>query len=92
MGRGDLRGVDAAALAHEEAVAQEEDPVAGGGDVGVVRDDEDAAPRVVGDAGELAEDDLAGAGVEGSGGLVGEDDGRLLGEDARERHALLLAA
>jgi hypothetical protein len=57
-----------------------------------MRDDDHGRPLLVGDAAQQLHHRAPTILVEGRGGLVGEDERRPVGEGARDRHALLLAA
>src|SRR5262245_61049486 len=78
------------AVAHDPVVDRE--PATGaGGELGVVRDQDDGDPPNLEPVDE-GEDVGARGGVEVAGGLVGEEQAGALHEGARERDALLLAA
>ena len=78
-------------VAHDPAVAHADDAVAGFGDLVVVRHEQDRlAARV--QAPEQLEHLVAAFGVERAGRLVGEQQRRLVGERARDRETLALAA
>src|SRR5436190_13916401 len=73
------------------AVADVDDAMRVGGDVGLVRDEDDrVAPRV--QPMEHLHDFLAGLRVEVAGRLVGEQDGRVVHQGARDGDALALTA
>src|SRR5690606_14533299 len=73
------------------AVANVDDPLGDGGDLGLVRDENDGvSPRV--ELGEGLEDLVRGRRVERAGRLVGEKEPRARDERSRDRDALALAA
>jgi hypothetical protein len=72
-------------------VAHRDEPVGGGGDAGIVGDDQQCLPRGA-QAVEQAEHVQRRCAVEIAGRLVCEDDERLVAERARDRHPLALAA
>jgi hypothetical protein len=78
-------------LLDEGAVAHRDQPVGGGGDSGVVRDDEQRLPGRAQAVQEPKHVEGCGA-VEVAGRFVGEDDERLVAEGAGDRDPLTLAA
>ena len=79
------------ALAFDAPVAHRQDARAAFGQRGIVRDDDER--RAVGvDAIEQRGDLLAGCAIELAGRLVGQQQARSVGQRARDRHALHLAA
>src|SRR5690606_20675590 len=89
------RSCDAVAhgtVAHDGSVGQADGPAGAGGEIGIMRDqDERGADAPVELAHEL-HDHVPGAGIEVAGRLVGKEDAGPVGERPRQRHALLLAA
>jgi hypothetical protein len=69
-----------------------DDAVAGGGEAGVVGDDQEGGAEVAVNAAHQGEDLVGRRGVEVAGGLVGEHQRRLARQRAGDRHALLHAA
>ena len=62
------------------------------GDSGIVAHHEHQPAFLVREVAKDFGNQPAGFGVEHAGGLIGEDDGRIAGQRARHRHALLFAA
>ena len=84
------RGVRAAL--DDAAVAQRDDLVGQRRELGVVRDEHERPAAVAVDRHEQLDDLAAGGAVEIARRLVGQQDRRIVGERARDRDALLLAA
>src|SRR5512134_4018551 len=74
------------------AIGQPDDAIGHRRDGGVVRNDHRGGPELGVDALERFEHHDACRNVQGAGGLVAQQDGRLLGDGAGNRDALLLAA
>src|SRR3954454_20419858 len=79
-------------LTHYSAVLELELTVEPGGDVGVVRGDDEREPELALERLDQVEHPLGGVRVEVTGRLVAEQDLRLLSERAGDRDALGLAA
>ena len=82
----------AALVAHHAAVAQGDPAVGRGGQLVIVRDENQGRPATAVHLGHQLEDVSAVARVEVAGRLVGKQNGGVVGEGAGDRHALLLAA
>ena len=75
---------------HERAVAHGDEPVGGGGDPGIVGDDDQGLPGFM-EGVEQPEHLQGGLAVEVAGGFVGQDDERVVGQGTGDRDPLALA-
>ena len=89
--RGARRG-RRAELAAEDPIYYRQHPIRLLADLGVVGDDDQGHAAARAELGEEVEDPLRGGRVDSPGRLVGEQQAGLVGERARERDALALAA
>ena len=78
--------------ADDAAVAKRDRHVGDRGDLGIVGDEDERRPARAVDLEQQVDDVAAGRAVEVAGRLVGQQDRRVVGERARDRDALLLAA
>ena len=79
-------------LASQAAIFEMKDAIAVGENAGVMRDHDHRSRMQVSEALQEFNDRAAAGGVEGGSGLVRQQDGRIAGEGAGNRDALLLAA
>src|SRR4029079_6907048 len=79
------------ASSYDVAVAQRDGDVGAGGQLGIVRHQDDGGLAVAVDVDQQVDDVMAGPAIQVSGRLVGEEDGGIVGERAGDGHALLLA-
>src|SRR5436190_8567793 len=82
----------ASSSSDDPAIAQGDRLVRLAGELGIVRHQHHRRRAPAIDVDEQVDDLVAGAGIEVAGRLVGEQDRGLVGEGARDRHALLLAS